>query len=201
MSFQLNWELLQDGKEALQLKEYLNERFSTIVRPNFLGKVSVSKLDFGTIPPKIAVENITDPMEEFYFDDISEDISNGSFFVERTDSFTEYSQDVIKLEKSELDAQVEVSIEYDGDMKMSISTELIVNQPTPNFLTLPLQLTVTKTSIKGIWYLDAATAIIAYMQDRVNFCLKNPGKTQILKDLSIESIIGDGNKQGLFWLI
>jgi distribution and morphology protein 12 len=150
MSFQLNWELLQDGKEALQLKEYLNERFSTIVRPNFLGEVSVSKLDFGTIPPKIAVENITDPMEEFYFDDISEDISNGSFFEERTDSFTEYSQDVIKLEKSELDAQVEVSIEYDGDMKMSISTELIVNQPTPNFLTLPLQLTVTKTSIKGI---------------------------------------------------
>jgi hypothetical protein len=39
------------------------------------------------------------------------------------------------------------------------------------------------------------------MQDRVNFCLREPGKQSILRDLSIKSAIGDGNKQGIGFLI
>ncbi|KAJ3274511.1 hypothetical protein HDV01_002639 [Terramyces sp. JEL0728] len=147
----------QDGFEAEQLKDYLNEKFADIVRPNFLGPVSVSKFDFGSIPPQISVTNICEPLDEFYYldDDNSEELQSeledGSF----NSNFSSYynnSEDDTMIPRKETDAQVEISIAYQGDMTMSITTELIVNQPTPGFMILPLTLTLTKTSLKGAEY-------------------------------------------------
>jgi hypothetical protein len=42
-------------------------------------------------------------------------------------------------ESQEIDSQhvqLEFDIEYNGNMKMTIKTALIVNQPTPNFMVL-----------------------------------------------------------------
>lgn len=145
MSFDINWSLLQDGVEADKLKTFLNSKFESVTRPNFLGPVQVSQLDFGTIPPEIAVTNISDPLEEFYFDDDNETPNSCSSF-ENTGSYFDEST---TIPRKNTDIQVEISMMYKGDLKMSITTELIVNQPTPGFMILPLQLTITKTSLKG----------------------------------------------------
>ncbi|KAJ3021337.1 Mitochondrial distribution and morphology protein 12 [Thoreauomyces humboldtii] len=89
------------------------------------------------------------------------------------------------------DAQVEFEVVYKGNMRLAIQTELIVNQPTPGFMVLPLVLTLT-----GFHF--TASALISYLGDRVNFCFKesDAGST-ILHDVSIDSEVGDGRKQGV----
>ncbi|KAJ3261562.1 Mitochondrial distribution and morphology protein 12 [Boothiomyces macroporosus] len=203
MSFDINWSLLQDGIEANQLKDYLNEKFASIDRPNFLGPISVSKFDFGSIPPQISVTNICEPLDEFYYiddntsEEYQEEQEDGSFNSNFSSYYNNSDMDDRTIPRKETDAQVEISVNYQGNMTMSITTELIVNQPTPGFMVLPLTLTLTKTSLKGKMLSYPATAIIAYLGNVINICLKEPeNRESILQDLSIESAIGDGNKQG-----
>jgi hypothetical protein len=88
---------------------------------------------------------------------------------------------------------LELSIAYKGDMKLSLTTSLIVNHPTPNFLALPISLNLTKFGFKG-------TALIAYLSSSksVGFCLKEGGG---LEDVRVESEVGDGNRQGMMGLM
>jgi hypothetical protein len=53
--------------------------------------------------------------------------------------------------KRESDVQLEVLVEYNGNFRFSVTTELIVNQPTPAFITLPLTLTLTGFAFTGIF--------------------------------------------------
>lgn len=163
MSFDINWDLLKSGKEADQLKQHLNGRFTAIERPSFLGPIEIKSFNFGTVPPEITVENITDPLEDFYFDlfeddhsphqhlhssiptaDSMEGVSGDSY-----NSSSLYNMEPHQYQKSSLDFQVEISCKYLGDCSMSIATELIINQPTPSFMSLPLILTLTKSSFQG----------------------------------------------------
>ena len=173
--------MLCNGPEQDQLKDFLNRKFDSVERPNFLGPIKVSELTFGTIPPEIAIVDFTDPISDFYYDFQSNSELNNS----------QDQQEDAKITKSSWDAQIELSITYKGDMKMTINTELIINQPTPNFMSLPCKLTLTKTSLQ-------ANAVIAYLDQSINFCLLEPEEgTRILKDLTIESVIGDNNRQVL----
>ena len=175
MSFQINWDLLADGVEANKLKEFINERFQTEERPLFLGEIQVTELDFGDIPPEIAVENITDPLEEFYYEEDEEynrytnmDMQH-SFTASVEGSLSDFGYQPAYSERPR-DAnhvQIEVSVKYKGNLRMSIITALIINQPTPAFMTLPVSLTVSGCSFE-------ATAVIAYLGDVINFCLKSP---------------------------
>jgi distribution and morphology protein 12 len=161
MSFHINWDLLKSGMEAEQLKQHLNGRFTAIERPSFLGPIEIKSFNFGTVPPEITVENITDPLEDFYIDLLEDHnsqctpspvgdssiIDGGSGFYNSNSgcNMTESHQ----YQKSPSDFQVEISCKYQGDCSMSISTELIINQPTPSFMSLPLILTLTKSSFQG----------------------------------------------------
>ena len=40
MSFQIDWDLL-DSNESLKLKDFMNSRFESIERPDFLGPLHV----------------------------------------------------------------------------------------------------------------------------------------------------------------
>ncbi|KAJ3151181.1 Mitochondrial distribution and morphology protein 12 [Geranomyces michiganensis] len=316
MSFLINWDLLADGAEAEGLRDFLNARFSTTTRPSFLGPLKVTELDFGDVPPEIAVVDICDPDPEFYLpddpkiwrpstppaaptvagleidalsgsatlvqrdedgvfedpswsdwrnaDDGERDDESESYFnrshhpstalargellrrrgrpqargdvydaeneaEERdfaalargrnmsSDDFQELAQKEederrdmpaesprlpqrsdheIAAEYAETmrrpsDAQVEFEIVYKGNMRLAIQTELIVNQPTPAFMVLPLLLTLT-----GFHF--TASALVSYLGDRINFCFKeSDAGTTILQDVSIDSEVGDGRKQGV----
>lgn len=194
MSFAIKWDLLKDGQEEQRLKDFLNEKFASIERPDFLGIISIKSFSFGSIPPEIAVVDITEPMEEFYFeiDDPLFDLQSIGDNLPPAGS-ADFQEE--GTQRNITDFQIEVSISYNGDMSLSISTELIVNQPTPHFLSLPIVLTLTKSSFH-------ATAVLASIGNTLSFCLKQPdGPEGILHEFSIESAIGDGNKQGTFWLI
>ncbi|RUS28436.1 hypothetical protein BC938DRAFT_481894 [Jimgerdemannia flammicorona] len=93
------------------------------------------------------------------------------------------------------DVQFQIALTYKGDMRMSIETELRMNYPSVVFMALPIQLTVTAFEFD-------ATAVISYLNERrrINFCFLEPkeeGVTSILRDVHIESVVGDKQKQVL----
>ncbi|CAI2164520.1 11330_t:CDS:2 [Funneliformis geosporum] len=94
--------------------------------------------------------------------------------------------------KQDTDAQIHIAITYKGNMKMTISTELYMNYPSLMFMSLPVRLTVT-----GFEF--SATAVIAYLRHRINFCFLEPKDPEesLLKDVHIDSEIGDKEKQVL----
>jgi mitochondrial distribution and morphology protein 12 len=106
-----------------------------------------------------------------------------------------YSTQHIASLKRSTDVQVDVLVEYAGNLTLGISTELIINQPTPNFMSMPITLTLKGFRFRG-------RAILAYLGDRVNFCFQEPDPipgshvpASILSEVFIESVIGDAGKQ------
>ncbi|RHZ54063.1 hypothetical protein Glove_431g28 [Diversispora epigaea] len=101
-------------------------------------------------------------------------------------------EEVSSIKKHDTDAQLHISIDYKGDMRMIITTELYMNYPSMMFMSLPIRLTIT-----GFEF--SATAVIAYLKRRINFCFlepKNPEES-LLKEVHIESEVGDKEKQVL----
>lgn len=76
MSFEINWEKLQDDDGA-QLSEtiraFLDQRFKEMTLPSYLKSISVTSFDLGNIAPDIEIRRITDPFPEFYMDDEDDD--------------------------------------------------------------------------------------------------------------------------------
>lgn len=74
---------------------------------------------------------------------------------------------------------------------MTVSTALILNKPTPAFMTLPIKLALKGISFKGV-------AVIAYIGNQINFCFKEPEECEsLIEDIRLESELGDENKQVL----
>jgi hypothetical protein len=107
----------------------------------------------------------------------------------RTTLFSPPSEEILETIKSPDDVMLELSIAYKGDMKLSLTTSLIVNHPTPRFLSLPISLNLTGFGFTG-------NALIAYLSTTksVGFCLREGGG---LQDVRVESKVGDVNRQGM----
>jgi distribution and morphology protein 12 len=102
----------------------------------------------------------------------------------------------------ENDIQLYLQISYKGDIKVGIETTLLVNYPSPNFVSLPLKLNITGLEISSI-------AALAYIERKIHFSFicdldadGNPvtisghDRVEIIKDIKIESEIGDQEGNG-----
>ncbi len=60
------------------------------------------------------------------------------------------------------DVQLELALQYHGNLRMTISTELIINHPTSQFLILPVRMTLTAFSLDGKILCDRVPRGLAY---------------------------------------
>ena len=98
-------------------------------------------------------------------------------------------------------------ISYDGDVKLSLTAEILLDYPPPSFVGIPLQLHITGLRFDGI-------GIVAYIKKKAHFCFLAPEDAEALVDgpagaagkagglieeIRVESEIGqkDGGKQVL----
>ncbi|KAJ2793260.1 Mitochondrial distribution and morphology protein 12 [Coemansia guatemalensis] len=66
MSFSIYWEKL-DKRVAQSVQAQLNKFFANLEpRPGFLGEIVVEELDFGSVPPYLEIQDLTEPFPEFY---------------------------------------------------------------------------------------------------------------------------------------
>ncbi|KAF4984749.1 hypothetical protein FZEAL_110 [Fusarium zealandicum] len=77
MSIDLNWETLTSGPDgdalAEQIRSFIHDKFQTVPLPRFIRSVTVHGFDFGTIPPQLELKDITDPLPDFYEEDLEDE--------------------------------------------------------------------------------------------------------------------------------
>jgi distribution and morphology protein 12 len=76
-------------------------------------------------------------------------------------------------EKSPEDIQVVAHVQYAGDVKMSLTAEILLDYPMPSFVGIPLKLNITGLTFDGV-------AILAYIQKRAHFCFLSPDDADAL---------------------
>jgi distribution and morphology protein 12 len=82
MSIDLNWETVTggpDGQElACQIRDFIHTKFQSVPLPRFIKSVTVHDFQFGNIPPEIELKDITDPLPDFYEDNVDSDLASDS---------------------------------------------------------------------------------------------------------------------------
>lgn len=76
-------------------------------------------------------------------------------------------------EKSPDDIQVVTHVQYSGDIKMSLTAEILLDYPMPSFVGIPLKLNITGLTFDGV-------AILAYIKKRAHFCFLSPDDAESL---------------------
>jgi mitochondrial distribution and morphology protein 12 len=109
------------------------------------------------------------------------------------------------------DIQTIFRVRYSGDVKLSLTAEILLDYPMPSFVGIPLKLNITGVSFDGV-------AVLAYIRKRAHFCFLSPddalaaigvedeqnGATALrmgglLQEIKVESEIGqrENGKQSL----
>lgn len=76
-------------------------------------------------------------------------------------------------EKSPDDIQIVAHVQYSGDVKMSLTAEILLDYPMPSFVGIPLKLNITGITFDGV-------AILAYIKKRAHFCFLSPDDADAL---------------------
>jgi distribution and morphology protein 12 len=76
-------------------------------------------------------------------------------------------------EKSPEDLQVVTHVQYSGDIKMSLTAEILLDYPMPSFVGIPLKLNITGLTFDGV-------ALLAYIKKRAHFCFLSPDDADAL---------------------
>lgn len=70
-------------------------------------------------------------------------------------------------EKSPEDIQVVAHVQYSGDVKLSLTAEILLDYPMPSFVGIPLKLNISGLTFNGV-------SILAYIKKRAHFCFMAP---------------------------
>ncbi|MCJ1479624.1 Mitochondrial distribution and morphology protein 12 [Lambiella insularis] len=76
-------------------------------------------------------------------------------------------------EPDPLDLQIVFRITYSGDIRLSLTAEILLDYPMPSFVGIPLKLNITGLSFDGV-------ALIAYLRKRAHFCFLGPEDAEAL---------------------
>lgn len=93
-------------------------------------------------------------------------------------------------EKSPEDIQVVSHVQYSGDIKMSLTAEILLDYPMPSFVGIPLKLNITGLTFDGV-------AILAYIKKRAHFCFLSPEDADALigSETSLDSLQSEAQSQ------
>lgn len=77
MSIDINWDAFTAGPDgaslALQIRDFIHDKFQRVALPKFIQSVQVISFDFGSVAPDVEIRSIGDPYVEFYEDDEESD--------------------------------------------------------------------------------------------------------------------------------
>lgn len=212
MSLIFEWNLLSEEKNKERIKTYINELLHKIDLPEGLDMLGIREIDFGDVAPQMSIVDVQDPLPEFYFpveliaesekSNVGTETSSQSSLSseeeksiqaqgtvrEDGDMMTEF----LKMIKDDRDFQMEIQIEYKGNMKIVAEAALSVNNPVENFLLLPVKFIIKELIISG-------TITLVFIGDRINLCFKQPAEdgSSIIKNMKVEPEIGCKGKQVL----
>ncbi|EJT99874.1 hypothetical protein DACRYDRAFT_81473 [Dacryopinax primogenitus] len=248
MSVDLDWSKL-DVNLADSVLTILNNYLAGMPRPDFIGPISVTSLDFGTMAPNMELIDVKDVNPEFLQNDefpettmerlspkqLDARYQHLPFHVRQgPDEFgappppspkADWTSDLERKEAASPSSlwpplQLHFHLAYHSDLRLTMTTSLLINYPSPLFLSLPIKLHLTSMQLN-------AEVIIAFDsmmgKRRLHFCLVEesdpsmmhpspsaehlgalptpekppPVGMRMLPQIVIESEIGDADKHAL----
>lgn len=81
--------------------------------------------------------------------------------------------DTAHIEPDPLDLQVVLRVQYSGNIRLSLTVEILLDYPMPSFVGIPLKLNITGLSFDGV-------ALIAYLKKRAHFCFLGQEDAEVL---------------------
>ncbi|TRM59220.1 hypothetical protein BD626DRAFT_409278 [Schizophyllum amplum] len=169
MSIDLDWHKL-DRSLAQHLVEVLNRQLSTTETPSFIGPVQVASLDFGSTSPDVELVDLRDIYRDFLEDD--EDTSDEKEPVKVTETDPVDDEDGYEWEErtpskspsldsldppdpppeppaAQPNLQMHLYVTWESDLRITLTTSLLINYPSPSFMSLPIKLSVTGLVFTG----------------------------------------------------
>lgn len=144
MSVEVDWDNISgDPQVSLGMKDFLNSRLEELELPSYVNNIRVESFNLGSVPPKITLKQMTDPLDEFY-----------SYLVRESEIKEEDALD------KNTDLQLLIEVEYSGDMCIELSAELVLNYPTPSFMLLPVKLRISDIGIHSL-------CLVSYLKKQV----------------------------------
>lgn len=86
------------------------------------------------------------------------------------------------------DLQVVARVAYNGDVRMMLTAEIMLDYPMPSFVKIPLKLSITGVDFDGV-------AILAYIKKRAHFCFLDPEDANTLVGNAFASASSSDNKR------
>lgn len=212
MSVFIDWnKLVEDDSIETQLRDFLDEQFSNISLPTFIQSLRISSLKLGKVAPEVTIRHISDPFPEFY--QMFESDDSGS----KPELDEDARQDLVAAiheslknehtggehrpaepHQSPFDTQMVVEIKYSGDMELGVSATLLVNYPSPNFISLPLAFDISGIEIHSL-------AVVAAIQNRISLSIlcdvdsndqMSSDTVKVIRTMTMRSKIGDASHNG-----
>lgn len=80
-----------------------------------------------------------------------------------------------RRESDPSDLQIVLHVSYSGNIRLSLTAEILLDYPMPSFVGIPLKLNITGLSFDGV-------ALIAYLSKRAHFCFLGQDDAEALLD-------------------
>lgn len=164
MSLDINWKVVTEPAFLDALKKRINEYLSSLTSLDFVNGLYIEELSLPlesqNNPPEIEIEEITAPKPPFYLQG--------------------------EEQLGPKDMQITVKLKYESKLKVSISGDIVLNIPAPQFIALPIKVTLTHIHIVG------RAIIVKCNNDRTLVSLCRDEET--LFDYDLDSEIGDPTK-------
>ncbi|KAL6706415.1 Mitochondrial distribution and morphology protein 12 [Coniothyrium glycines] len=152
-----------------QLQGWLDHPNGRPTTPSNMRLRHAASVNSLTLTPQSNPDPSSRPSSQHQHDDVMRQATSGS---EDTMSDQSYEQTPSALppcirEKSPDDIQVVAHVQYSGDIKMSLTAEILLDYPMKSFVGIPLKLNITGLTFDGV-------AILAYIKRRAHFCFLSP---------------------------
>ncbi|KAG0676213.1 Mitochondrial distribution and morphology protein 12 [Kluyveromyces marxianus] len=144
MSVDINWDSIREDEGVNEgVKDFLNSRLQEFALPSYVSNLKVTNFELGSIPPNVTLKQMDDPLDEFY-----------NYLLQMGDISEETSKD------RNTDIQLLVELDYKGDMSIELSADLVLNYPSPQFMTLPVKLRISDIGMHCL-------CLLAYMKKQL----------------------------------
>lgn len=86
------------------------------------------------------------------------------------------------------DLQTVFRVHYSGNVKLSLTAEILLDYPMPSFVSIPVKLNITGLSFDGV-------GVVAYIRKRAHFCFLSP--EDAIAAIGHEDVDEQGSGNGL----
>ncbi|KAF8876812.1 hypothetical protein CPB85DRAFT_1378561 [Mucidula mucida] len=239
MSIDLDWCKL-DASLSSKLVSILNRQLASTTRPSFIGPIEVTSLEFGSTSPDVELdEEEAEGEEDFEWvsrrgahpselyasaPPLHAPIPGPSMVDFRPTTWPPYIPDVVPPPPAPTslpdplgptnhpNLQLHFNISWHSDLRITLTTSLLINYPSPMFMSLPIKLSVT-----GLIFTGQVAVAYEGERRRVHLCVLDemdpygphphpkadldskppPVGQRLLPSIFIESEIGQADKHVL----